>query len=272
MRKCDWKRVGDLTHVAIILNAAVFAYVVVWHNNHIIFDPSWRIDGFCITNKEVPYWSSHDLCLYVDTAASVIVAILFFSLKKSPCMEPANEFIGPSILGIFAHGIAHGMMANHFREKGKISEDGAASSSNENRTLAGFAGLMFFWVFLLKNTMPNVSKKVLIPFAAACSTGNIYVSPQFAFTFVQTVLLVTFSVNQLLRPLMEKDFAYGIYPVFSGLPLTFIGWLESTSCSRTPICNIGGHLVYDAWIPVSLISFYLTFYWTRVSETKVKSA
>mmetsp|Transcript_57559 Transcript_57559/g.69243 ORF Transcript_57559/g.69243 Transcript_57559/m.69243 type:complete len:204 (-) Transcript_57559:2-613(-) len=203
MIKCDWKRFGDLAHVAIILNAVLFAYVVVQHNDHIMFDPLWRIDGFCITNKEVPYWNSHDLCLYFDTAASIIVSILFFSLKKSPGMEPANEFIGTSILGIFGHGFAHGMIAKASREQGEISEDGAASSSSvENVTLAGVAGSLFFWVFLLKNTMPNGSKKVLIPFAVVCCAGNIYVPPQFGFTFVQTVLLLTFSVNQLLRPLI----------------------------------------------------------------------
>jgi len=187
-------------------------------------------------------------------------------------MDSANEFMGASILGIFGHGIGHGLTAKAIREQGELPDDGAALSSNENSHLTQAVGLIVFWLFLLNTTMPKISKKVLIPIAAVCYTGQVYVPLQFSFTYVQTVLLLAFSINQLSRPTNEKQFAYGFYPLISGFPIILIGWLESTCCSRIPLRNIGGHLIYDAWIPVSLIGFYLTCYWTGVSKTKVKSA
>jgi hypothetical protein len=104
----DYKTIGDAAHIFILLNATIFAYAVVMHNESRIFDDVWRPDGFCISNKAVQYFNSHDLCLYFDTIGAIAAGIMYYSFQNTAGMEEANELVKNNIFGIFAHGLGHG--------------------------------------------------------------------------------------------------------------------------------------------------------------------
>jgi hypothetical protein len=264
----DWKKIGDVAHLMCLANAAAFAYSVVMHSSSAVFDPVWRPEGFCVSNRDVPFWNSHDLCLYVDTIGAIVSGIIYFFLKDSPGMAPANELVKFNILGIFAHGLGHAGISKAMRdgvvpESGLLDVLGNASSLDLLKQVGSF---IFFWVFLLKATMPTSSFKIVVPMAIVSSIMGAIVPGQFGFTYTQTVLLFAFSLNQLMRPSEEKTVEYARYPLMVGVPLSFIAWIESTQCSKF-VMGIGGHLIYDAYIPISVIFFYLVCW----KDTKGKS-
>lgn len=269
----DWKKFGDNVHILVVANTFLFAIAVVVYNSSDIFDSLWRPDGFCVSNKNVPYWNSHDLCLYFDTIGAIVIGFTYYMMKDKPGMEPANEMIKFNIFGIFAHGLGHGVISKALRDGAVPEVDGdrlqEIFNSPTNELLTSSGGIVLFWLGLLKATMPKSSFKVYAPLSLIATVLNILVPERFGFTFVQTVLLLSFSINQLMRPSQEKTFEYALYPLITGLPLSFIGWFESTQCSKFVI-NIGGHLIYDAYIPVSMMCFYLIC-WKNTTQ-KIKKA
>lgn len=269
----NWKKVGDSAHLFCMLNAAIFAYTVVLHNDSRIFSDAWRADGFCVSNRDVPYFNSHDLCLYFDTFGAIVAGLIYYNFKDTPGMEPANELVKFNVFGIFAHGVGHGLISSAMRSGAvPTSPDellDIIANSSLMELVKQFGSLLFFWVMLLKATMPKGSFGVVVPLAMIATVMNAIVPTQFGFTFVQTVLLVAFSFNQLLRPAVEKDKVYAIYPIYVGCPLGVIAWIESTQCSNF-VMAIGGHLIYDAYIPIAMIYFYIVC-WKACFRSKVKA-
>jgi hypothetical protein len=288
---------GDWCHIAIIVKSLIFVYAAVFRNDSKIFDPVWRPDGFCVSNKDVPYWNSHDLCLYFDTLACIVVAILYWALKDGPGMDAANELVKFNIPGILFHGILHGTLAKASRDgitpDPEIPQFGyeVLSKLSVSEIVYRMLPSVVFWLFLLKCTMPKASLHVVIPMTAVSMFFEFYTPRKFGFTYVQTVLLMVFSLNQLTRPSKEKDFVYGLYPLLVG-PIGVVGWIESTLCSKGVI-DIGGHctytqtfilfkaakliffllsiVIYDAFIPISITVFYLTC-WATARQEKAKIA
>mmetsp|Transcript_19234 Transcript_19234/g.41338 ORF Transcript_19234/g.41338 Transcript_19234/m.41338 type:complete len:100 (-) Transcript_19234:61-360(-) len=89
----SYASLGDAAHYATLASAFLFAFSVVHFagngsmgddgddKNTIgdpLFDTQWKADGFCVTNGNKPYWSSHDVCFYVDTIATVALGILHY--------------------------------------------------------------------------------------------------------------------------------------------------------------------------------------------------
>jgi len=279
-----------MAHIVCLANAGIFAYTVVMHSTTLtLFDATWVPEGFCVSNREVPYWNSHDMCMYFDTVGSIIAGLCYLALKDTPGMGPANELVKFNVFGIFAHGLAHGAFGKAIRDNvvpenpSALIEDLLREYQEGNfEMLFGVVKymlvLVIFWVGLLKASMPQSSvSKVVVPLALVSTILNMVVPPQFGFTFVQTVLLFAFSLNQLMRPTHEKTIEYARYPMYVGVPLSFISWLESTQCENFVI-HYGGHLLYDAWVPISMITFYLVCYMdvqkknqTTTTQQKIKS-
>lgn len=216
---------GDLTHLALILNASVFAYAVVMHNDSEIFDPVWQPEGFCVSNRETLYWNSHDLCLYFDTVFALLHGLMYLGLRNQPGMDPANELVKFNILGILGHGLGHGAIAKAMRDGVQTSDSSQTGLDTmmEQTPLEAVMSIfpfVVFWILLLKATMPTAKMNVILPMTAVSILGNVFVPQRFGFTYVQTVLLLAFSVNQLLRPSDQKGFAYALFPIISGFPVS----------------------------------------------------
>mmetsp|Transcript_11817 Transcript_11817/g.21842 ORF Transcript_11817/g.21842 Transcript_11817/m.21842 type:complete len:294 (+) Transcript_11817:138-1019(+) len=273
-----YRRRGDIVYGVTLLNTLVFCVCVMFFkDNTSLFDSVWAKDGFCISNPTVPFWSSHDLCLYADLFLAAVCGVAYFILHNVEGMKPANDFVFIGIFGVVAHGLGHGGLGAILRDEKQqeiLDLDVPFLSAIYDKPWAAFLWELFsvqgsyliFWLFLLKASMPQTSMRVTLPLSVVSWLSALSVKPSFQFTFVQTILLIAFSLNQLCRKKEDKGFAYSLYGLIVSFPLVIVGWIESTMCSST-IIHVGGHLCYDAYIPLSMLAFYLTCYVYRTSET-----
>eukprot|EP00978_Attheya_sp_CCMP212_P011261 scaffold27679_cov49-Attheya_sp.AAC.3 len=266
--------IGDMTHVIVLLSTIIFAVMVGLQMNSAaigIFDPIWKEQGFCISNPDKRFFTSHDMCLYFDVLASGVLGLVYWKLQKSPGMEIPNDYMKSGIPGIVGHGIGHGAIAAGIRalkdETGEESEMGTLMEQflkepTPLKIAFSVIPLVLFWLTLLKGTMPNVKKwstvaTIMVPVFIV----QMFIPNQFGFTYVQTVLFVAFSGNQLaLKPDKKDNIAYALYPVVVGFPVTLVGWMESTQCTAFVRDFFYGHLIYDAYIPVAMLFWYVFCY------------
>jgi hypothetical protein len=296
--------VGDMAHYAILVNTVLFAGTVALYmnvddngvdsssmmkanvTNHPtnILDDVWKEQGFCVAHADEPYFTSHDVCLYADVAAAAILAVVYYMLHRTPGMELANPLLATGIPGIIGHGIGHGALAAGNRS-GVVAADDAARTGMEILTklwqtddnqmkaiLTQIVPLTFFWITLIKASLPNVKTVTVAVVVMAAQFFQLLVPNQFGFTYVQTVLMLAFSLNQLNRPVQEKDFSYAMYAAVVGLPVTMVGWMESTQCSAFVMDYLYGHVVYDVYIPCSMLVWYLTCYHRAVRANETSSS
>ena len=186
-------------------------------------------------------------------------------------MERANELFFPGIVGIFAHGLGHGHVGKIMREQGnELVEDSQLTGLEymESKTpveiLQLQAPLLVFWLGLIKASAPNLSSLSIVGLSLASLLGQMFVPQYFGFTYVQTVLMLVQSINQLSRKKQEKDFMYAVNPILVGIPVTLVGWMESTQCTSFVKDKLYGHLVYDGFIPFGMLTWYVVCY-LRVS-------
>ena len=251
----SYTTLGDWAHVASLVSTLAFAGAVVWNSRREDtnwFDASWQRDGFCVAHADVPYWNSHDACLYVDTFFALILGLVYFYYRNND-VGGAHLLLATNVPGILMHGVGHGFLGKLVRDN-KWGDDGNIKDVNMPVALAiQFA----FWMALSRASMPNVSLFLCgLASLLAAFFQVVYVPGIFGFTYVQTVLMVEFDANQLARPIAEKNFAYALFPCMVGLPLTLIGWVESTCCTTFVKDWWYGHLAYDAYIPISILAWY----------------
>jgi len=277
----SYAKAGDVFHyvtIASTLSFALLAGMYMTDHSFPLFDTAWQKEGFCVTNRDVPYKNSHDLCLYADTALALVATVLFFSWRKDPGMERANVIFKSNIPGILLHGVGHGTIARVIRDGSVDVDEGHKVPldiwKEENDTYLEMAvamlPLLCFWFFMSKASMPQVSTKLIVGATFLSTLRHMYTPNYFGFTYVQTILLLQFSINQLARPKEEKDFSYFLYPVVVGLPLTLVGWTESTMCSMFVKDLFYGHLAYDAFIPLAMMAWYAIVHNRAASSEKVK--
>jgi len=280
MTNSNTAALGNTAHAVTIVSTLLFAVTVATSFSHVyspfglasLLDDKWKLQGFCITNETVPYWSSHDACLYLDCVAGAILFVTYLSLgKNNPSMKRANMMIKTGIPGIIFHGVGHGALASGMRDSGYAHDNlnerpldqlvELFESKSLFQLVFRVIPLLLFWVFLLRSSMPNVKSWVtVISLAVAMLTLQLFFPFRFGFTYVQTVLLIVFSTNQILLPRNEKDQSYALYGWMVSVPVSLVGWMESTQCSSFVMDRLYGHLVYDGYIPVAILGWYLGVY------------
>ena len=272
-----YAQAGDIMHFVTLASSLGFAFMAGTYMrdpNSTFFDAQWKQEGFCVTNRDVPYWNSHDMCLYVDTIMAVVAGLLFLALRNDPGMDRANLIFLNGIPGVLLHGFGHGYFGKAIREGTMNLEEGqklvieTALANNETtfQLALSVLPLVAFWFALSKASMPNISNKFILLGALVVSIRQLWTSNDSGFTYTQTILVLQFSINELCRPKEEKDLAYFLYPTMVGLPLTLIGWMESTMCSTLVRDWFYGHLAYDAYIPLAMMAWYMVIH-SQVSTT-----
>jgi hypothetical protein len=304
----DSRWVGDASHVISLIGTITFAAAVMYEvsglqsrkaaagsgsttnsnasNSTRIFDPAWvETGGFCIANANESYGNSHDMCLWVDTCLALMCCVLYALWRKVPGMASANTLFQAGIPGVLVHGMVHGFAGNDFRKKYQAQ---ISSSNKENVFLDDSTDLLshgwlppldynvvghyLFWIFMFKAAMPNIRFSWITLLSVVVGYTQIWVPQIYGFTYTQTVLLLAFSINQLARPRAEKDWAYALYPVFVGLPLIVVGWMESLACHDWVGPYLYGHVVYDAYIPLAMMAWYTTLYLRNTSTASRSSS
>eukprot|EP00553_Chaetoceros_curvisetus_P000632 CAMPEP_0204621600 /NCGR_PEP_ID=MMETSP0717-20131115/7253_1 /ASSEMBLY_ACC=CAM_ASM_000666 /TAXON_ID=230516 /ORGANISM="Chaetoceros curvisetus" /LENGTH=270 /DNA_ID=CAMNT_0051636043 /DNA_START=104 /DNA_END=916 /DNA_ORIENTATION=+ len=243
------------------------------------FDSDWIQHGFCVIQKDVPYWNSHDLCLYFDIVLVCFGLLIYKSLKGMPvpAMKSLDEVTLFSLLGHLGHGIIHGFIARNYREGGgegaqHISsiEKLLQSDDEENmkmKIMKHMAVNLGFWFALLKGILPNLALRKLSITAIVAVIGGLFVKDVLGFAYVQAVITIAFTSTQLVLPREKKEFSYATSAA-GPFVLSVIPWIESTAC-QSIAAKMGGHLIYDVAIPVVIMVSYCAS-WHHYSGKKMK--
>jgi hypothetical protein len=289
--------VGDMLHVISLLGTFVFAVTVVYevstaptrmlslttttaltntssttHSARFIFDPMWmETGGFCIAHVDKSYGNSHDLCFWVGVVLSLACYGMNVMWRHTPGMSNANTMLQTGIPGVLAHGIMHMAYGQSIRNQYD------ASLPNENIFLKDSTDLLWygwlppltwivfvfflFWLAMLKMIMPHVRMPSIVILSILVIIAQAYMPQIYGFTFTQSVLIVAFGINQLARPVIEKDWAYALFPAFVTIPLLVVGWMESLSCEDWVGPYFLGHVAYDTSIALGMMAWYTTLHW-----------
>lgn len=256
--------VGNVIHASLLGAGILYGAGVVYFTQPDrtgIVDEEWREEGFCIHNKDAPYWSSFDTCLYVDVFFSVILGVLYYFWRKLPGMEHCSEIVPMVIASTVGHGLAHGAMAHELRSG---STDGL--SGQDVKDVALWKSLAFcalFWFPLLKaalQKLPNstVAYLALVVTYAPLLAGGLPVEHRFA--YVQTVVTLAFHSSQLMLDGKEKQRReYWSLPLIALLPPIVTSYNEALGCNAY-FRDLGGHTLYDASIIIGFLVYYLDCY------------
>ncbi len=273
---------GNVLHVISFVSVLAFGITAMLFAKpgSKFFDSEWVEDGFCIIQKDTPYWNSHDLCLYFDMILAAI-GILIHQLLKGmsiPAMKDADQSIFFNMLGHLGHGLAHGFLAAQYRSDNDnyagmqhisliekfLQEEDAHLMRMEILKHASMA--LLFWFAILKGVVPTISVSKLALSSILAYISGLFVTDVLTFAHIQLILSVSFSWSQLMLPMEKKDFSYAAFSV-SSLIINIIPWIESTTCQGIA-GQMGGHLIFDVSIPVSLIAAYCASWYHYYSVEK----
>jgi hypothetical protein len=236
----------------------------------LVLDPAWiETGGFCVANPTSRSLNSHDVCVYVDVVMETACLVLYLALRKGRGMENLDTIYNYNIPGLFLQALGHVDLANTFRARFLDSDEAVVHKFDLTpseyyntgwlplfgwQTLAGLA----FWAAFLKAAMFNVDTGKILFMVLPVTYAQLFIPMKYSFTYSQTVLLLAFSLNQLSRPVEEKDWSYASHPIFIGLPVLALSWFESLACQSIVRDYLYGHVAYDVYIPVATMAWY---YW-----------
>jgi len=114
--------------------------------------------------------------------------------------------------------------------------------------------------FLLQHTSHCCDLYLMI-LSFTCVLPLLVLPRIWVFGYVQTLLLVVYGIQQLscVPRAQKRGLEYALTPLLSSLPLGCIAWAESTLC-RDVMMDVGGHVVFDACIGLSLLALYASHY------------
>lgn len=254
---------GNFFHSFTIFSCLIFFFTVALYGSpeYSLFDSLWLQDGFCVSYKEIPYWNSHDLCLYGDVFFALLHGFVFMMTKNEPGMESCNEYQKYTPFAIFAHGLGHGALAAAMRDKPLDNISGLKHSERLN-SQEYFVPYCVFWIFLMRAAMPKSSKFTIVISSIFAFAIQTRLDVKYDFTFVQTVLICCNGIDNLGSQ-SKKDFEYALFALMNA-PIPLIGLVESLACSNT-LFPYGGHIFYDYYIAISAIAFQLIC-WNRAKK------
>ncbi len=190
----------------------------------------------------------------VDTVATVALLVLCWVRQSDTRIDRLRQ----AAVGIFGHGFGHlGLFMQWF------------GTGRGPRELNGDAvrPMLFLFVFWLSFMYSLTSSRLFNAALAATYTAVhfAYVPQQLAFTYVQTALMLTFVFKDLVST-DRKDVLYDAWAWIVNVSIVVMGWVESLGCTAAPInlVSYGGHVWYDACIPVSMLVFAVVALNTKV--------
>mmetsp|Transcript_24441 Transcript_24441/g.35736 ORF Transcript_24441/g.35736 Transcript_24441/m.35736 type:complete len:303 (+) Transcript_24441:196-1104(+) len=288
--------IGNILHISVLTNVMVYAFLIVAYahpneTSKLVFDPEWLSQGFCVANLDVPYWNSHDLCLYADVILSISVVMVYYALRNGENIKDDTSLQHSfkwSSVSILTHGMAHGFMSYKLRQKEESGEALAHSGmtrweevmmeqgGNASRASIELAKTipvaLLFWFPLLKSGMnASISNVRVLLLSVLVMLGQMHIQPQFGFTYVQTVIFLVFGFNELVcKTAKEKSRLSYMILALTGVPLSLIPYWEAMACTSGGYKALGGHVLYDAAIPVSLIIAYVSCYYYQETALEKK--
>ena len=129
-------------------------------------------------------------------------------------------------------------------------------------------GFFLFWFGFMRGLMRKYSLVQIVLVSLLLEYVHMYYIPaRYAFTYVQSVLLISASTIGLLSD--DKDEYYNLCAIYINLPITVVGYIESMACTSF-FSKIGGHFWYDMTIPLSFLAYIYNVYLLEEAKNSKK--
>jgi len=273
------------------------------------FDERWLREGFCRPEDSDVEEMHLNSGLVMATISFPFIAFLYWKhlQSTSKCIEDvqeeedhsdqkddneadlvkggeytqdeAQQYTTNAMIGVIGHAMGHFIileaLKNDVYPEGSMKPIDALRNDSLVMLLKKMtSGYFFFWIPLLKSYMQNTSWAMVFIFAAFVKCGALQIPAKFGFAYAQCCFFLSFSIDQLLSiPKEKKGLAFALYPLVTVVPSLIISWYEATACSTSTIMRLYGHVIYDGFMALSYIFFYvLCSLLENGKREKVKSA
>jgi len=247
-------RIGDILHLlSILIVCAQFGAMLTDINGATnIFSEFYSKQGFCRSTEESHGFDSFKICAIIDTAYCIFAAIFLWTFPHTDRLKENSNEIWKGIPGVFFHGMAH-FNQYYTQSNDDVSLPRIYLYLSLVQHAKRFFPLLLMWFFLIKFVLSS-NKGAAIGTPFIIFVHYCFVPQRIAFAYVNAILIILFSIANLLRS--EKDFWYDLYASVVSFPITLVGWMEGYFCLEF-VLGFGGHALYDGWICVGNIIFLL---------------
>ena len=194
--------------------------------------------------------------MYVDAVSALCLHAMSGLWREYEGMAKVKE----NCVGIIGHGFGHFFLYLNYPPTSNLPY---LSRSYPEMSAILISSVLFFYMFFLSISL--IPKSHRITLSILNGSALVALVPQnLGFTYVQSTLLLTAAFYEALEP--EKSPWYNDFSLLVHLPVSIAGWVEGAGCEGW-VRGIGGHVSYDATIPMGIAAFAIK---RRLTEDKVK--
>jgi len=251
-----------LNALSVAMTSIFFVSVMLYADdpNQFIFAKEWAKVGYCVSNPDVPYWTSHDLSLYADIVYTMIFFVLIYNWKDEPYMQGIHSKRGMDLaMSILLHGIGHGFVGYFARQVGGGDDTDGITEVGQGTLVMTITAFTLFWLPTMIAALDGRPMWIVAIVAALASLGQEVVHFRFNFVYIQVVLSLVAGVHQLLLPKEKKGREYAMFGAIVTVPVALAAWVECITCGDF-YKSLGGHVLYDSTIAICLLTFYTYAY------------
>lgn len=274
-------QLGDIGNICACVSSLLFIALVTGTSG--LMSPSFLKEGFCISNAEKIWTSSHSASVCLNISFAVVLYSLLRRCRNKQLSNESCNLMAMNIPIIVLHGMSH--LALTF----VLNSNDAATINNLDRTVYSlfymeYSFVTFFFMFdvtlliwgvVLYGVMAQCNTAFSSFSSSASSVGSyiqenmdtvVFVLALF-FTIIQVSLVPLRHSNTYIHTCIilttalcgifsNSGGSYYTITVFTiNLPMSIVSWIEAIGCD-TFLIHIGGHL----WSDILLVFSYLLYF------------
>ena len=274
MSTMSWKTIGNAAHflnvgLVITYGFFVFASGKEGVNDLRRLDERWLEEGFCTPESDTNMKMHFDNGITLGLISCALAAYWFHRSKKTSLIKDSFEvevdsYIKPALCGLMGHAIGHLLI--YGAKYGQFYPDdpelrgiddlrGDSIGEIVKKIVPGY---FIFWIPVVKSYMQHSRMPFICMCALFALVTSLHLPIKFGFSFAQCFFFMSLSFDQMLNvPSDKKGFTYAIYPLMTVIPSISLAWAEASSCSSSKSMKAYGHLIYDVFMGLSYVSFYV---------------
>ena len=223
-------RAGDVAKAIVLtLCTAFLAAIALNETGRLdVFSPTYKLDGFCISNRDGGRWSqSHAISWYADSAMAAGMALLVMAGHRRGMSEASLGPIKKNAFSLFGHGQGHLFLALHTTRDSGASR--AFEDLNALQRVLVFCALLFVWYGFMRDRRRGLA--TTLAFAVGHNALQCFLLPtRFFFTHVLMAVLLGSAVRKLSLPAHEKDIYYDLEAWLVDVPIMLASFGEALTC------------------------------------------
>lgn len=244
---------GDYAKLLVVMLCLVFLACVVLHSvgRAQFFSTSYLNDGFCISNRSQPFWTSHAISFYADAATAFCMMGLVREGRRRGLSEAATTPMSKNSMSLLGHGVGHLFLATRAGGSGA----GIFEDLSPVARLAVYLAFMPVWYGFMMDKRRSVVATV--GFMMFHNTLQVFFLPtSLFFTHVLMAVLLNSAFRWLVRPKADKTRYYAMEAWLVDVPILLASFGEALACDAF-LMSWGGHVWFDMVVPVGFTVYYI---------------